>query len=356
MSKKLWVGLDVGADTMSVCVVNDLGVPTCEEVLPTSVSSIDALLRPMRRSNIIAIGLEAGATSIHLARGLTRMRYPVAVFECRQVSAYLAMRGNKTDKNDARCIAEVTRTGRGVVSEVTIKSTECQRIRSMLTLREQFIRMRVAGEAGIGSLFRLHGGKLKRSFTASALRREVQSEVARLKKHEKIDLREDVEPMLALCERMRAQVELMDRKILKMAKDIDPCRRFMEIPGVGPLTALSFYSAIGEPYRFERNADVGAYLGLVPRVRQSGVSIARLRISKMGSTMTRRHLSVAASVHLRANSPDTHLKTWGTELRERRGRGRARAAVARKLAVIMLATWKRGEDYDPHFAPPHRSP
>jgi transposase len=306
----------------------------------------------MRRGNIVAVGMEAGGTSIHLARSLTRMKYPAVVFECRQISAYLGMRGNKTDRNDARCIAEVTRTGRGVVSEVVIKSTECQRIRSLLTLRQQFIRMRVAGEAGIGSLFRLHGGKLKRSYTAGALRREVREEVARLKKHEKIDLREDVEPMLALCERMRGQVELMDRQILETAKGIEACRRFMDIPGVGALTALSFYSAIGDPHRFKRNEDVGAYLGLVPRVRQSGNSVARYRISKMGSTLTRWHLSVAASVHLRANSGDTRLKAWGGELQERRGRGRARAAVARKLAVVMLAIWKSGESYDPFFSAP----
>jgi len=198
MSKRLWVGLDVGADTMSVCVVNDQGAQVREEVLPTSAATLDGLLRPMRRGNIVAIGMEAGGTSIHLARSLTRMKYPVVVFECRQISAYLSMRGNKTDRNDARCIAEVTRTGRGVVSEIVVKSTECQRIRSMLTLRQQFIRMRVAGEGGIGSLFRLHGGKLKRSYSAAALRREVRDEVTRLRKHEKIDLRDDVEPMLAL--------------------------------------------------------------------------------------------------------------------------------------------------------------
>jgi len=354
MSKRLWVGLDVGADTMNVCVVNDQGAQVHEEVLPTSAATLDGLLRPMRRGNIVAIGMEAGGTSIHLARSLTRMKYPVVVFECRQISAYLSMRGNKTDRNDARCIAEVTRTGRGVVSEIVVKSTECQRIRSMLTLRQQFIRMRVAGEGGIGSLFRLHGGKLKRSYSAAALRREVREEVTRLRKHEKIDLRDDVEPMLVLCERMRAQVEAMDRNILETARGIEPCRRFMEIPGVGALTALSFYSAIGDPHRFKRSEDVGAYLGLVPRIRQSGTSVARFRISKMGSTLTRWHLSVAASVHLRANSAETRLKAWGAVLQERRGRGRARAAVARKLATIMLAIWKRGESYDPFFSPSPR--
>lgn len=356
MSKRLWVGLDVGADTMSVCIVNDNGTPRCEEVLPTSAAALDALLRPMRRSNVAAIGVEAGSSSIHLARCLARLKYPVAVFECRQVSVYLGIRGNKTDKNDARCIAEVTRTGRGVVSEVTIKSPECQRIRSMLTIRQQFVRMRVAGEAGIRSLFRMYGGKLKSCRTAAALRREVRAEMTRLKKCEKVDLREDVEPMLAVCDAMRSHVEMLDLKIADIAGTIEPCRLFMGIPGVGALTALSFYSAIGDPHRFHRNNDVGAYLGLVPRIRQSGATTARLRISKMGSTLTRCHLTSAAGVHLRKNSKETRLKVWGSGLQERRGRGKARAAVARKLSVVMLSMWKTGKSYDPEFQPATAAP
>lgn len=349
-TKQLWVGLDVGADETSICVVNDTGAPTCEQVVPTSAAAVDALLQPMRRGNIVAIGLEAGGSSIHLARGLTRLRYPVAIFECRQVSAYLGMRGNKTDKNDARCLAEVTRTGRGIVSEVMIKNPECQRIRSMLTIRQQFVRLRMSGEAGIRSLFRMYGGKLKSCRTAAALHSEVRTELSRLKKCEKIDLRAEAEPLLLVCEMMRAHVETLDQKIAVLAREIEPCRRFMEIPGVGPLTALSFYSAVGDPHRFRRNEDVGAYLGMVPRVRQSGTTTARLRISKMGSTMTRCHLTSAAGVHLRANSKDTLLKAWGAGLQERRGRGRARSAVARKLSVIMLSMWKADRPYDPNYS------
>jgi len=85
---------------------------------------------------------------------------------------------------------------------------------------------------------------------------------------------------------------------------------------------------------------------LVPRVRQSGATVARYRISKMGNTMTRRHLATAAMALFRTTA-ETRLKTWGLKICERRGKGRAKMAVARKIAVVMLAMWKRGTAFEP---------
>lgn len=352
VSKKLWVGLDVGVDTMTICVLNAAGEPVREDTIPSNAKALDEVLRLYRRSNIANIGMEAGSTSIKLTRALRKMKYSVSVFECRQVSAFLGIKRNKTDKNDARCIAEVARSGPGAVSEVYVKSAECQHIRSMLMMRQRFIRMRVAGELAIGSLFRLNGGKLKRCHSADGFRRTARAEIARLKRDQRTDLSGEVDPMLTVCAQMRDHVEALDEKLAALAKESDLCRRFMEIPGVGPITALSFFSAIEDPFRFKRNADVGAYFGLVPRVRQSGASVARLRISKMGNTLTRYHLNNAAAVHLRSNSVGSSIKLWGESVGERRGGLRARTAVARKLAVVMVALWKNNERFDPKMAPP----
>lgn len=347
MSKRLWVGLDVGVHRTSACVLNAAGDTVREEEFPTSVATLDAFLRPMRRSNVDVVGMEAGSTSIHLARGLRRLRYPVAVFECRQVSTYLGIRKNKTDRNDARGIAEVARTGRGTVSEVAIKSLESQRIRSMLATRQQVLRMKVAGEAGINALLHLHGGKMPRAGSAAMLRRNAISEVNRIRKEEKVELANEVEPLLKISESLRAYIAAIDQSLSDLATNNEQCRRFMEIPGVGPITALSFYSAIDDPSRFRSSVDVGPYLGLVPRVRQSGTTVTRLRISKTGNTMTRKHLVGAGMVILRSTTKPSELKYWGIRLRERRGWGKARVAVARKLATIMLSMWKTGTAFDP---------
>lgn len=347
MSKRLWVGLDVGLHQTSVCVLNFAGEPVQEVILPTSVETMHGFLRPLRRGNIEVIAMEAGSIGTYLARGLDRLKYSVAVLEARQISKYLGITQNKTDRNDARNIAEVARSGRGIISEVLIKSVECQRIRSMLATRQHFVRMRVGSEASIAAQFHLYGGKMPRNRSAAMLRRNAISEMTRIRKEQKIDLRPDIEPVLSICESLRAYIEHLDRKFAEMAASIEICRRFMELPGVGPIIALSFYSAICEPHRFERCKDVGPYLGLVPRVRQSGGTVARLRISKMGNTLTRQHLATAAMIILRTTTKDSKLRRWGLELRERRGMGRARMAVARKLAIIMVAMWKRGTTFAP---------
>src|SRR5207244_3399891 len=101
------------------------------------------------------------------------------------------------------------------------------------------------------------------------------------------------------------------------------------------------------PHRFRRSADIGAYFGLVPRVRQSGRSVARVRISKMGDRLTRTYLTSAAKHHLR--NADSALALWGVNLSERLRKRGVCVALARKLAVVMLAMWKSGEHYDPYY-------
>ncbi len=311
MSKRLWVGLDVGVHQTSVCVLNYAGEPVQEANLPTSVETIHGFLRPLRRGNIEVIAMEAGSTGTYLARGLDHLKYSVAIFETRQIAKYRGIKQNKTDRNDARSIAEVARSGRGAISEVLVKSVECQRIRSMLATRQQMVRMRVGSEASIGAQFHLYGGRMPRNRSAAMLRRNAIFEMARIRKEQKIDLRQDIEPVLSICESLRAYVEHLDHELAEMAASIEVCRRFMELPGVGPIIALSFYSAVCEPNRFERCKDVGPYLGLVPRVRQSGGTVARLRISKMGSTLTRQHLATAAMIVLRTTTKDSKIEALG---------------------------------------------
>lgn len=338
----VWIGLDVGADQTTVCAIDGRDEVIFEQLVPTRAKELHQLIKPLKR-RIVMIALESGSYGMHLARSLRKLGYTVAMFDCRQVSKFLSIRQNKTDKNDARGIAEIARLGGDTLSEVRVKSLECQRLRSTLATRQRLLRIRMAAESSIRSLFRLNGGKLKKSWSATALRQNVRSELVRLRKTEKIDLSDEVLPLLALCEAMRTYLEKVDERLELTAREHPICRRFMEIPGVGPICALSFYSAIEEPSRFKRNSDVGAYLGLVPKVRQSGQNMVRMRISRMGSAMTRGHLGTAALQHLRYAKSD--LQVWGESLAERIGKQRARTAVSRKLAVVMLAMWKSGEPY-----------
>lgn len=339
-----WVGLDVGADELVACMVDAEGNVRVEEAMPTCPLRVSVFMEE-HAGDRAPIGIEAGSSCLALTRKLRQAGFRVHAFDTRQVSKFLAIRQNKTDANDARGIADVVRMGRGVVAEVYIKSAECQQLRSKLAIRQKLVRHRIAGESAIRSAFRLNSGRLDRCFSAVDLRRKVTAELERIRDVEGIDLIDDVMPLLSICEATRKHLEVADRKLNKLAQRHPICGRFMEIPGVGFLTALSVYSAIENPSRFVRNEDAGAYFGLVPRVRQSGQSIHRLGISKMGNTMTRSHLITAAGVLMRLKNADCDLQDWAKALAARADNRRARTALARKLAVTMLSMWRSGDPF-----------
>ena len=342
---KLFVGLDVGADISAACLIDAQGVILAEDAVATSCAQVVEFIACHAPTEGVAIGLEAGSMGILLARRLREAGYRVHLFGTRQASKFLKIRQNKTDTNDARGIADIVRLGRGVVAEVHLKSAACQHLRSQLVLRQKLVSHRVAGESAINSVFRLNGGRLRKSWSAPSLQRHVHAELARLRDVENIDLSPDIEPLLSICISTRQYLERLDRKLAKLAETIPICARFMKIPGVGPISALSFYSAIEDPHRFRRNADVGAYLGLVPKVKQSGTAIKRHSISKMGNRLTRAHLSIAAGTMLRQSRIECELRTWAMDLISRIGRPKAKTALARKLAVVMISMWKSGNAF-----------
>ena len=131
-----------------------------------------------------------------------------------------------------------------------------------------------------------------------------------------------------------------------MVAQSELCRRLMAIPGVGPVTALSFMTAIDDPTRFRRSRDVAAYFGLTSRRWQSGTSIdVQGRISKAGDADVRRALYEAASGLMTRFKGKDKVKTWGQQLAKRSCHRKAVVAVARKLAVIMHAMWSDGTFY-----------
>jgi transposase len=129
-------------------------------------------------------------------------------------------------------------------------------------------------------------------------------------------------------------------RLLEIRATADPiCSRLMSVPGVGPITALTFAASIEDPHRFARSEDVGAYAGLVPRRSQSGERDVHGHISKAGDSTLRRSLYEAAnSILCRVQKPFA-LQEWGQRIAEAKGNKRARIAVARKLAVLLHSLW-----------------
>lgn len=139
---------------------------------------------------------------------------------------------------------------------------------------------------------------------------------------------------------------VLNKLVVQIAMRDDLCRRFMAIPGVGPVTALSFSTAIEDPTRFKRSRDVAAYFGLTSKRWQSGTSIdIKGRISKAGDPDVRRTLYEAASAMLTRFKGSDTIKSWGLKLAKTKCHAKARVAVARKLAVVMHAMWRDGTFY-----------
>ena len=142
------------------------------------------------------------------------------------------------------------------------------------------------------------------------------------------------------------QVRELDRKVTKLARRDAQVRRFMTVPGVGPVTALAFKATIDDPARFARSRSVGAYVGLTSRRHASGEVDWSGRISKCGDAMLRSYLFEAAGVLLTRVPKWCAVKAWGRRLAKRNGLSKAKVAVARKLAVILHRMWIDGTEFN----------
>ena len=349
--KRLWAGIDLGVETACVCIINDAGDVLHQGVCPSSTTSVRHELDGFRRERFASVALESGM-GMHVARGLTSLGYPVELYEARQLSKFLRARRNKTDAGDAIGIAEAARIGASVVSKVYVKSLESQSLQSRLAIRRHLVRQRVAAVSMLSRQIELFGGRLTCDSRRAGFRPEVEAEIQRLFPEGPAELVAQLRFLADHCERLIAYQHAIDRDLEQAAAGNDVCRRLMEIPGIGPLCALTFYAAVGDPHRFARSARIGSYFGLAPRIHESGRTRRKSRISKMGNRSVRSLLVRAAGHHLRYGKRDSALHDWTLRIEQRRGRMPSRVALARKLAVIMLAIWKSGG----HFEPRDRRP
>lgn len=162
---------------------------------------------------------------------------------------------------------------------------------------------------------------------------------------QKPELCEIVLPLMDSLSALEAQIKKATNGLQKRAAQDTVCERLMSVPGVGPITALTFISSIEDPNRFGRCSDVGAYAGLAPRRYQSGERDNKGHISKFGDAQLRSTLYEAANNLLSRVKRPFALQTWGKALVQTKGAKRARVAVARKLATLLHSLWRSGENF-----------
>jgi len=331
-----FAGLDVSVKDTSVCIVDDTGKITREVRVASEPDALLAVLTN-RSYRFKRIGLEAGPLSQWLFSALAEAGLSVICVETRHMRAVLKAQINKTDRNDARGIAQMMRVG--LYRPVHVKTLRSQKLRMLLTHRKLLQSKAIAVENDLRATLRNFGLKVGMVGTArfEARIKELVENVA--------DLVVLVEPLLVVRRTLREQIGVLHRRLLAIVRDDAACRRLMTVPGVGPVVALTYRATVDVPARFRKSKSVGAVFGLTCSRDQSGERDRPGAISRCGDEMMRAMLYEAAQAMLLRSTKWSWLKAWAMQIAKRRGMKRAIVALARRLAVIMHRIWVDGTEF-----------
>ncbi|MBX5087327.1 IS110 family transposase [Rhizobium lentis] len=333
-----FAGLDISVKETSVCIVDAEGRIVRETKVP---SHPEDLLRVLSESGhqYRRIGLEAGPLSQWLYSALAEANLPVFCIEARHTRAFLAAQINKTDRNDARGIAQMMRVN--IFRPVHVKTITSQKQRALLRARKMLQSKSKAMDIendlrGILRNFGLKVGIVSTLNFEQRIRELIDDDE---------ELLAIVGPLLAARREIRSQFNILHRRLLAIAKNDGICRRLMTVPGVGAVVALAYRSAIDVPARFQNSKAVGAFVGLTPASHQSGEKSRVGKVSCSGDTMVRTLLYEAAVTLLTRGQKWSWLRAWGMRIAKSRGVNKAFVAIARRLAVIMHRMWQDQTDF-----------
>jgi transposase len=336
---EIYIGFDISLQMTHACVVNNDGEIVREGTAMSDVSGLDAWLRTLDSDwSIKRVVFETGQLSSHLYHGLKEAGFPVICIDARHTHGMLKAKRAKTDKNDARGLAQIARTG--WYKAVHVKSEQCQSLRTLVAGRKELVTVRTGMENHIRGTLKAFGIKLGNVTTAGFSSKVEMAVVS----GDKL-VKETMRALLKVRDALLTQEKALNTQCIVMARQDAVCKRLMTVPGVGPITALAFMSEIDDPTRFKKSRDVGVHLGLTPRKYASGEVDLTGGISKCGNRATRSLLFEASVTMLTLSKKWSRLKAWGVKLAQRNGFKAACTAVARKLAIVLHRMWVDGKDF-----------
>ena len=289
----------------------------------------------------MAIVIEASNGAFWVATLLSELGHTVHVVDPNRTKA-IGSSLIKNDKLDARWLAYLCAAG--LLATVRVPP-RAERIAKMpATSRDALVRSRTRLLNAVRGMASSEGIRLPKS-SADRLVEHVHG----LQDVFPAGMYDAMVPLLQGIDALTESIEIGTAQLNERALSDPLLVRLQTVPGVGPLTASTYVSAIADPHRFKSGRDVGAYLGLVPRLYQSGATMRRGRITKHGNRQARWALTMAANGVL-LTKRSTPLTDWGRRLQARLGRKKACVAIARKLASVLWAVWIKERDYDPRLA------
>lgn len=332
-------GLDLGDRISSWCLCTGEG-----EILEQGRvrTTAPGLARRFQAAEPMRLALEVGAHSPWVSRLLRQWGHEVIVANPRKVKLIGNSR-RKNDRIDARTLADLASVRPRLLHPVEHISAEAQADRVVLRSRDALVRARSGLISHVRGVVKAQGERV-RACSAEAFAKTATASLPPV-------LGEVLKPTLELLGELNEKIRGYDRQIERLIRERYPqVQRLTQVKGVGPITGLAFVLTLGDPTRFAKSRTVGAYLGLVPALRDSCKNKPQLRISKEGDPYLRRLLVQCAHYILGPFGEDSDLRRMGQRLMVNGGKTaqkRARVAVARKLSVLLHRLWVSGQKYEP---------
>ena len=333
------IGVDLGDQMSHYCILDEQGNVVSEGTLRTTEAGFREQFRHTPRARIV---LETGTHSPWVSRLLEQLGHEVLVANARQVRI-IYENDRKTDKVDARTLARLARIDKSLLHPIRHRSAEAQANLAVLRARDQLVSVRTTLINCVRGMVKSVGGRLP-SASGAYFATKVREQLPAC-------INGALLPLLEEIESITVHIRAYDKGIGALAKTQYPKTELMrQVAGVGVVTSLAFALTLDDPHRFHKSRDVGSYLGLQPRLKESGCSKPQLSISKAGDHLLRRLLVNCSQYILGRWGTDCDLRRWGLSLMSHGGKNakqRAVVAVARKLAVLMHRLWVSGEVYEP---------
>jgi transposase len=336
-----YVGIDLGDKKSRVCIVDEQGKIASQEWV---VTTPEAFWKRFGCEAAMQMAMEVGTHSRWASELLQKCGHDVRVADARQL-ALIANSNAKSDKRDARTLAQLLRADPRLLSPIEHRAENLQMDLTVIRMRDNLIETRTRLVNSIRGVVKATGARLPSCETAS-FPQQVADVIPG-------PLRPALAPMLEVIDQLNEEIYEYDCLLEHWARTrYQESSWLTQVKGVGTLTALTFLLTVGDKERFSRTRDIGSFLGLRPRLDQSGDSHPQLRITKAGDGLLRKTLVECAQYIVGPFGEDSDLRRWGLKMiaggnGSKRARQRAVVGVARRLAVLLMSLWKSGQVYDP---------
>jgi transposase len=317
-----YAGIDVSLELSSICIVDAKGKIVRETKVASDPDALVAFFKGLGFP-VARIGLEAGTLSQWIYAGLAQAGFETVLLETRHVKAVLSAMTVKTDRKDARGIAQLIRMG--WFRPVHCKSIGSQEVRALLVARKQLLCKQLDVEFSIRGILRGFGLKM-----GAVTRNGFETRVRELCVGQAM-VEQIAEAMLAARATLQKEYSKLHKAMLAIVRADAVCRRLMTAPGIGPLVAITYKTALDDPARIQKSKAAGALFGLTPKKYQSGETDVTGGISRAGDEMVRTALYEAANIVLSRVTRFSALKRWAMDVAKRRGLKRAKVALARSV-------------------------